>query len=108
MCMRHMLEKHDAYIIDATLQVRGLDEEVVAELKARAARKRMSLSAYVADILTEVAATPAPGKALAKPYHEIGWPVAVHDGRGFFAPVRRQSCRVRRAQSAIGWLHCAA
>jgi plasmid stability protein len=46
--------------MDATLQVRGLDEEVVAELKARAARKRMSLSAYVAGILTEVAATPAP------------------------------------------------
>ncbi|MDR8413937.1 toxin-antitoxin system [Nonomuraea sp. 3-1Str] len=46
--------------MDATLQVRGLDAEVVAELKARAARKRMSLSAYVADILTEVAATPAP------------------------------------------------
>jgi plasmid stability protein len=48
------------YIMDATLQVRGLDAEVVAELKARAARKRMSLSAYVADILTEVATTPAP------------------------------------------------
>ncbi|GAA5057848.1 FitA-like ribbon-helix-helix domain-containing protein [Thermocatellispora tengchongensis] len=44
----------------ATLQVRGLDAEVVAELKARAARKRMSPSAYVAGILTEVAATPAP------------------------------------------------
>jgi plasmid stability protein len=46
--------------MDATLQVRGLDAEVVAELKARAARQRMSLSAYVAGILTEVAATPAP------------------------------------------------
>jgi plasmid stability protein len=55
-----MYQKHYACIMDATLQVRGLDAEVVAELKARAARKRMSLSAYVADILTEVAATPAP------------------------------------------------
>lgn len=55
-----MHEKHYAYSMDATLQVRGLDAEVVAELKARAARKRMSLSAYVAVILTEVAATPAP------------------------------------------------
>ncbi|MBO3748900.1 toxin-antitoxin system [Streptosporangiaceae bacterium NEAU-GS5] len=50
--------------MDKTLQVRGLDEAVVAELKARAARRRMSLSAYVADILTEVVATPAPDEVL--------------------------------------------
>lgn len=42
------------------LQVRGLDEGTVAELKARAARARMSLSAYVAQVLTEVTATPTP------------------------------------------------
>ena len=36
-----------------TLQVRDLDENVVAELKARAARSRQSLSAYAAQILTE-------------------------------------------------------
>lgn len=46
--------------MEKTLQVRGLEEETVAELKARAARARMSLSAYVARILTEVATTPAP------------------------------------------------
>lgn len=40
------------------LQVRDLDEEVVAELKARAARSRQSLSAYAADILTEAVARP--------------------------------------------------
>ncbi|MQA84573.1 MAG: antitoxin [Streptosporangiales bacterium] len=46
--------------VERTLQVRGLDEDTVAELKARAARARMSLSAYVAQILTDMAATPAP------------------------------------------------
>lgn len=46
--------------MEKTLQVRGLDEETVAELKARAARARMSLSAYVAQILTDVTAAPAP------------------------------------------------
>lgn len=40
------------------LQVRDLDEEVVAELKARAARARQSLSAYAAQILTESVARP--------------------------------------------------
>jgi plasmid stability protein len=46
--------------MDRTLQVRGLDDETVAELKSRAARSRQSLSAYVAQILTEVVATPTP------------------------------------------------
>jgi plasmid stability protein len=46
--------------MEKTLQVRGLDEDTVAELKARAARARMSLSAYVAQILTDVAVTPTP------------------------------------------------
>jgi plasmid stability protein len=41
-----------------TLQVRDLDENVVAELKARAARSRQSLSAYAAQILTEAVARP--------------------------------------------------
>jgi len=40
------------------LQVRDLDESVVAELKARAARSRQSLSAYAAQILTEAVARP--------------------------------------------------
>jgi plasmid stability protein len=40
------------------LQVRDLDEEVIAELKARAARSRQSLSAYAAQILTEAVARP--------------------------------------------------
>jgi plasmid stability protein len=40
------------------LQVRDLDEEVVAELKARAARSRQSLSAYAAQILTDAVARP--------------------------------------------------
>ncbi|WP_091054017.1 FitA-like ribbon-helix-helix domain-containing protein [Glycomyces sambucus] len=40
------------------LQVRDLDEEVLAELKARAARARQSLSAYTAQLLTEAVARP--------------------------------------------------
>lgn len=40
------------------LQVRDLDEEVLAELKARAARARQSLSAYAAQVLTESVARP--------------------------------------------------
>jgi plasmid stability protein len=47
-------------VMKKTLQVRGLDEDTVAELKARAAHARMSLSAYVAQILADVAATPTP------------------------------------------------
>jgi plasmid stability protein len=50
--------------MERTLQVRGLDEETLAELKARAARSRQSLSAYVAQILTEVVATPTPDEIL--------------------------------------------
>lgn len=52
--------------MDKTLQVRGLDEETVAELKARAARRRQSLSAYVAEILTDVVATPTPDEIQAR------------------------------------------
>lgn len=44
--------------MSTTLQVRDLPDEVTATLKARAARARMSLSAYVAARLTEIAAGP--------------------------------------------------
>lgn len=44
--------------MSSTLQVRDLPDEVTATLKARAARARMSLSAYVAARLTEIAASP--------------------------------------------------
>jgi plasmid stability protein len=53
-------------VMDRTLQVRGLDEETVAELKARAARHRQSLSAYVAQILIDVVATPTPDEIQAR------------------------------------------
>lgn len=45
-------------VMSSTLQVRDLPDEVTATLKARAARARMSLSAYVAARLTELAASP--------------------------------------------------
>jgi antitoxin FitA len=42
----------------ATLYVRDLSEEAVAELKIRAARNRQSLQAYARELLEEEAATP--------------------------------------------------
>lgn len=45
-------------IMGRTLQIRDLDEPTIDVLKARAARARMSLSAYVAQQLGEIAATP--------------------------------------------------
>lgn len=51
---------HYDCVMEQTLQVRGVDSDVVAELKARAARSRLSLSAYAARILTEVARRPSP------------------------------------------------
>ncbi len=44
--------------MSSTLQVRDLPDAVTAILKARAARARMSLSAYVAARLEEIAASP--------------------------------------------------
>jgi plasmid stability protein len=41
-----------------SLQVRGLDDDVIAELKARAAVEGMSLSAYVKRLLVKEAEKP--------------------------------------------------
>ncbi|WP_035738493.1 FitA-like ribbon-helix-helix domain-containing protein [Glycomyces arizonensis] len=56
------------------LQVRDLDEEVVAELKARAARARQSLSTYAGEILTEAVSRPSPDELLEriKALRELG------------------------------------
>ncbi|WP_157930728.1 FitA-like ribbon-helix-helix domain-containing protein [Glycomyces xiaoerkulensis] len=56
------------------LQVRDLDDEVVAELKARAARAQQSLSAYAGRILTEAASHPTPDDLLErlKALRELG------------------------------------
>ena len=43
----------------ATLYVRDLSDEAVAELKIRAARNRQSLQAYARTLLEQEAATPA-------------------------------------------------
>jgi plasmid stability protein len=43
----------------ATLRVRGLSDEAVAELKLRAARNRQSLQVYVRDLLEQEASTPS-------------------------------------------------
>ncbi len=43
----------------ATLRVRDLSDEALAELKVRAARRRQSLQAYVRTLLEEEAATPS-------------------------------------------------
>lgn len=42
----------------ATLYVRDLSEDALAELKIRAARNRQSLQAYARQLLEEEAATP--------------------------------------------------
>ncbi|QSB13569.1 hypothetical protein JQS43_18525 [Natronosporangium hydrolyticum] len=49
-----------------TLQIRDLDEGVLDILKARAAAARMSLSAYVAQALSELAAGPTNAEVLAR------------------------------------------
>ncbi|MFI5983864.1 FitA-like ribbon-helix-helix domain-containing protein [Streptomyces sp. NPDC051555] len=43
----------------ATLYIRDLSDEALAELKVRAARSRQSLQAYVRTLLEEEAATPS-------------------------------------------------
>ncbi|MEU3406853.1 antitoxin [Streptomyces sp. NPDC006670] len=43
----------------ATLYVRDLSDEALAELKIRAARSRQSLQAYARTLLEEEAATPS-------------------------------------------------
>ncbi|MGW1768508.1 FitA-like ribbon-helix-helix domain-containing protein [Streptomyces sp. NPDC002073] len=43
----------------ATLYVRDLSDEALAELKIRAARNRQSLQAYARTLLEEEAATPS-------------------------------------------------
>ncbi|MFD7258543.1 antitoxin [Streptomyces sp. NPDC059874] len=43
----------------ATLYVRDLSDEALAELKVRAARSRQSLQAYARTLLEEEAATPS-------------------------------------------------
>jgi plasmid stability protein len=53
-------------LMEKTLQVRGLDEEVVAKLKARAAYERMSLSSYAAKILTHAVERPTPEELRAR------------------------------------------
>lgn len=53
-------------LMEKNLQVRGLDEEVVAKLKARAAHERMSLSSYAARILTEAVERPTPEELRAR------------------------------------------
>jgi plasmid stability protein len=57
---------YGSLLMDKTLQVRGLDEEVVAKLKARAAYERMSLSSYAAKILTEAVEKPTPEELRAR------------------------------------------
>jgi plasmid stability protein len=75
--------------MDKTLQVRELDEETVAELKARAARHRQSLSAYVARILIDSVATPTPDEIQARlaALRQLGGGATRED---ILAQVRRQ------------------
>ena len=49
-----------------TLQIRDLDPGVIDVLRSRAAAARMSLSAYVAQALTELAARPTNAEIMAR------------------------------------------
>ncbi|MFI8424296.1 FitA-like ribbon-helix-helix domain-containing protein [Streptomyces sp. NPDC085479] len=50
----------------ATLYVRDLSEEALAELKIRAARNRQSLQAYARTLLEQEAATPSLDDVIAR------------------------------------------
>ncbi|MGP4110024.1 FitA-like ribbon-helix-helix domain-containing protein [Streptomyces sp. 4N509B] len=50
----------------ATLYVRDLSDEAMAELKIRAARNRQSLQAYARTLLEEEAATPTTEDVIAR------------------------------------------
>ncbi len=79
--------------MDRTLQVRGLDERTVAELTARAARARMSLSSYMAQILTEATKTSGPDdiRARLEALWQLGGGASRED---IVAAVRRGSVQV--------------
>lgn len=63
-----------------SVQIRNVPEEVVIELKVRAAARRQSLSEYLLDELEEIAATPLLddflAERLAQPRRDIGASVA--------------------------------
>jgi plasmid stability protein len=49
-----------------TIEIQGLGEEVIAKLKVRAIREGVSLSSYVAKILTQAVEGPSPEELRAR------------------------------------------
>jgi plasmid stability protein len=60
---------HNRCMTSTLLQVRGLDPRARDELKVRAARRGLSLTAYVRDLLEREVSTPDLAEVLARVEH---------------------------------------
>ena len=75
-------EPHATYArnMSTMVQIRNVPDEIVAELKVRAAQRRLSLSDFLLEHLRELVATPTLDEVLdrldARPRRDLGVPAA--------------------------------
>lgn len=74
----------------ATLYVRDLSDEALAELKVRAARNRQSLQAYARTLLEEEAATPSVEDVVARIRSRVSAELSVDEVLGDLDAGRRR------------------
>ncbi|CAM5536759.1 hypothetical protein SAVIM338S_04222 [Streptomyces avidinii] len=74
----------------ATLYVRDLSDEALAELKIRAARSRQSLQAYARTLLEEEAATPSVEDVVARIRSRVSAELSVDEVIGDLDAGRRR------------------
>ncbi|WP_330331087.1 antitoxin [Streptomyces sp. NBC_00536] len=74
----------------ATLYVRDLSDEALAELKIRAARSRQSLQAYARTLLEEEAATPSVEDVVARIRSRVSAELSVEEVLGDLDAGRRR------------------
>ncbi|MFC9296486.1 antitoxin [Streptomyces sp. NPDC057011] len=74
----------------ATLYVRDLSDEALAELKIRAARSRQSLQAYARALLEEEAATPSMEDVVTRIRSRVSAQLSVDDVLGDLDAGRRR------------------
>ncbi|MFD7033310.1 antitoxin [Streptomyces sp. NPDC059917] len=74
----------------ATLYVRDLSDEALAELKIRAARSRQSLQAYARTLLEEEAATPSVEDVVARIRSRVSAELSVDEVLGDVDAGRRR------------------
>ncbi|MCJ0874163.1 antitoxin [Streptomyces sp. AP-93] len=74
----------------ATLYVRDLSDEALAELKIRAARNRQSLQAYARTLLEESAATPSVEDVVARIRSRVSAELSVDEVLGDLDAGRRR------------------